>query len=107
MSERPTLFDSKVLKSRKLHKCCECRKNILCGQRYLCNRGLWGSRWDEFKQCIRCAKLFLVVDSDLRETWCDDGIAFGNLRSTLCEYTWNELKDVIRRSRQVQLTEGE
>lgn len=106
MRELPAVFDASIVRSRKEHCCCECSRTIPRGQKYLRNRGLWDGHWDEFKQCLRCARLFKVVESDLWNVWHDDGPCFGELRDCLFEYPWPQLKDVFRRARN-QLTEGE
>ncbi len=51
------VYRAKMVKARKPHNCCECRRIIASGEMYervnLCSEG----GWSEFKTCIGCKRL--------------------------------------------------
>lgn len=76
----PTLYSETWRTARKNHWCIECRRTrIRPGDRYLDIAGLWGGRWDGFRQCARCANAFKAVMTELD----DDCLEFGTLRGQL------------------------
>lgn len=63
--------------ARKTHVCCECRENILPGQKYHKVVGIWDGRWETFKTCMPCYQI--------RERYCPRGYIFEMLRETISE----------------------
>jgi len=53
--ESPDIYQDKIVKARKVHRCCECDKDINPGQIYQVVRGLWDGRWSGYKTCMFCA----------------------------------------------------
>jgi hypothetical protein len=51
------LFESKMLKARKAHKCGECGKTISIGESYEKCRGLYDGLWYNHKTCDDCLSL--------------------------------------------------
>jgi len=78
--EPPKVFSQRIVKAKKPHKCCECRKEIKPGDTYEYTFGVWGGDAAAYKTCEPCA--------DLRESLQDAGFCmyFGGLKSAHEEY---------------------
>jgi|SRR6478735_681589 len=84
---RPDCSDTIIRRARKEHRCCECRKPIMKGQRYELISGVWEGRPDSYKTCLPCVEIrdhfacegwiFGQVWSDLRENFFPDMVAGG------------------------------
>jgi hypothetical protein len=53
----PEFFESKLVKARREHHCCECGEAIAIGSTYLRNVGKWDYGIDTYRQCARCARI--------------------------------------------------
>lgn len=53
--EYPEFYDERVVKARKLHKCCECHIPIPIGVEYQRIVGKWDGQLSTFKTCMQCA----------------------------------------------------
>ena len=53
----PTLYKEYLRKANKTHKCCECKTNIRKGEYYFCCKGIWETKWFEYKVCKDCEQL--------------------------------------------------
>ena len=80
--ELPAVFEATERVARKRHACCECRRPIEPGDRYVENAGLWEGQWSHYRQHLRCARAFRAIEAEL-ET--GDYLAFGGLREALQE----------------------
>ena len=76
MCEMPDVFDCKLVKARKQHRCCECLDDILPGQEHYYSSGLWDGEWQNFRQCAECHELVRSIMSDLPY---GEGVPFGEL----------------------------
>lgn len=56
-AEMPSVFSDTVQKTRREHKCCECRREIKIGEKYHLFKGCWDGRWNEYKTCMECQDL--------------------------------------------------
>lgn len=69
--EGPSFHTVKMIKSRKKHKCCECKRTIEKGEEYEKTSGMWDGRFDEFKTCSDCISL--------RKEFFTSGYYFGRI----------------------------
>jgi hypothetical protein len=53
----PELYDEKIVKSRKDHKCSECRRVIKKGEHYKRIKGLWDGYFSTYKHCADCQSI--------------------------------------------------
>jgi len=100
MCERPDVYEEKVIKANKEHKCYECSTIIQQGDNYLQIKGLWDGSWRNFKMCLNCKqlrdKLQESIDclgiGELYEELRNDGSIFYNEESDL----WEVNEEVLR-----------
>jgi hypothetical protein len=52
--EAPAVFEEITRRSRKRHRCCECKGLIEPGHYYWESRGLWDGKWGTFRTCGSC-----------------------------------------------------
>ncbi len=52
------VYDTKVRKARKEHKCCECGEIIKSGENYQYASGLYDGNWDHHKTCLFCVAVW-------------------------------------------------
>lgn len=74
----PSCFSHRVRKARKEHRCCECRRIIVKGERYHYESGIWDGSADDFKTCFDCYEV-------RSEMFCD-GFEYGNMWGMLREH---------------------
>ena len=76
----PDVFNEKIVKARKEHKCCECHRVILKGEEYGYVFGVWEGEARTYKTCEQC--------NDLRESLEQLGfcLTFENLKEEHEEY---------------------
>ena len=67
----PTVFNEKVVRARKQHRCCECGRLILPGCRYQTVFGVWEGNAETFRTCLLCYDLRGVVARIERDSGCD------------------------------------
>lgn len=72
----PSVFTQKVVKARKLHKCCECKRAIVPGEKYLREQGKWDDTWESFKTCKECY--------EIRKAFCESYL-YGQLYFAIFE----------------------
>lgn len=92
MTESPTVYSVRVMRSRKNYQCCECSTQIDSGDKYVCTNGIW-DKPEIFRQCLNCGELYndaCIVDAQER----GDGIALGQLKEWLMEYQSRDLKGI-------------
>lgn len=90
MSELPTLYEEKLVKANKQHKCYECFSPIVKGEHYYYIKGLWDGRFDSFHFHKDCHDFRRMIESEYALSW-DDYIAFGVLHEAI-EYTFEDSK---------------
>jgi hypothetical protein len=73
----PDFFVSKIVRSRKAHKCCECHQDIKPGEEYEKVTGKWDGKISTFKTCHICVLI--------RDDYCPHGFSFEGLRDAI----WN------------------
>lgn len=54
MTDIPQCHTQKYRIARKEHKCCECQKLIVVGEKYSYSSGVWDGDPQSFKQCENC-----------------------------------------------------
>lgn len=50
-------YNSKIIKARKNHQCCECHKVIKPGEQYEIISGCWDGSFEHYKTCTDCLSL--------------------------------------------------
>jgi len=73
--ERPDLYEERVIKARKDHRCYECSGVIPKGEHYNRAKGMWDGEFSSFATC-----------GDCKAMWCDLGCTcwvFGSLRDAV------------------------
>ncbi len=78
--EMPQAFTKKIRRSRKEHKCCECKQVIKVGSEYEYCSGIWEGQPDSFKTCASCADVRDHYISEHKEP-----IGFGDLANNVSE----------------------
>lgn len=73
----PAFTETKIVKARKQHLCCECQEYIEPGKQYECTSGLWDGSFSRFATCLPCMRI--------RKHYCPHGWIYGELRNTLIE----------------------
>ena len=70
---RPAVFTEHDRQARKAHRCCECRREILPGEAYREERGLWDGEWWVFKTCGDCLSVrdAMACQYQYGELWAD------------------------------------
>ena len=71
----PKVFQERLLKARKTHKCVECGEAISKGEQHAVASGLWGTRWEQYRTCLGCR--------DIWKSLCCGSGAFGYLCESL------------------------
>jgi hypothetical protein len=77
VEEFPDFHVAEIRTARKSHKCCECKAEILPGQKYEHVSAKWDGKVSTVKTCILCTKI--------RDEYCSHGFEYGGLRATLLE----------------------
>ena len=67
----PTVFNQRLVKAKKQHRCCECGRAINPGSRYQTTFGIWDGRAETFAMCLLCYDLRGVVARIEKESGCD------------------------------------
>lgn len=67
-------------KARKPHRCCECERTILPGERYQRWTGFWDGSFDTNKSCLPCAEIRTAFT-------CEGGETVGTL--------WEDMDNVL------------
>jgi hypothetical protein len=63
--ERPAFYVSRMRTARKIHRCYECARAILPGERYENVAAKWDGRVDDIKTCQRCLDLRNYTTSNI------------------------------------------
>ena len=79
--DAPKLYEEKIVKARKEHKCSECCEVIMIGDRYMLHVGLWDDHWSKYKTCPGCMEII----ADARKEDSDFAYAFSQLFTCLSE----------------------
>lgn len=82
--ELPKVCSEREVTARKSHVCCECRKPIPPGVRYVRTSGIWDTA-RTFKTCVRCHRLRTAAIKKYPPMFVEEGPAFGELRDWLRE----------------------
>ena len=69
------MLSEKIVTARKPHKCAECRKMILPGEKYELYVGIDCNKVFSEHTCLVCA--------ELKNTFCCSGYEFGNIRGMI------------------------
>ena len=62
--ERPTLYERRIVKGRKKHRCSECLRTIEKGEHHEYVKGLWEGCFSTFRTCDDCTKMIKEVKID-------------------------------------------
>jgi len=76
-SEQAEIYTQKTTKARKIHKCTECKREILPGEKYELFKGKWEGDFQTYKTCKDCLSV--------RGQFFSNGWIFSNLWSDLNE----------------------
>jgi hypothetical protein len=86
------VFRKKEQKATKGHECCECRKKIPAGAKYLYIVGRWRYSsqlegfFDKYKMCLSCDRDWKMVIAAFQENGEKDAcIVFGRLREAISD----------------------
>ena len=82
----PEVFREKIVRAKKQHVCCECRKEISPGEDYEYVFGVWHGEAQSFHTCETC--------SDLRASLNEHGFCcnYGDLKYEHQEYIEHYVK---------------
>lgn len=78
----PSVYESRKVRARKLHRCGECRHPIIQGEEFLRHAGCTDGRWWHVKECVCCSGKRCAL-ADLAGVDC---IPFGELAEFEMEY---------------------
>ena len=53
----PDVFESKMVRARRRHQCCECDEPIEIGELHRVDSGLWDGYWSRHRMCAPCARI--------------------------------------------------
>lgn len=59
----PSFFSVKPHRARKVHRCCECPTQINIGDTYFKYAGKWGSDFQTYTRCSKCAEVAKNMDA--------------------------------------------
>lgn len=77
----PSVFERKLVRARKAHRCCECLREIQRGKLYWRIFGVWDGEAQSYKVCERCERVRSMI-----EDWPASVVPFGDLRCCLREF---------------------
>lgn len=60
-SDPPTFYESKMVRGRKTHRCCECLRTIEKGEQHQYTTGLWDGNFEDFRTCDTCLAMIAEV----------------------------------------------
>lgn len=84
--EIPEFYDEACHTARKLQRCCECRKPIEPGEKYVACSGKSDGRFWTFKQHFCCYHIARLINHELRDDGDYNGcIPFGEIKTYLQE----------------------
>ena len=81
--EMPIVASEKLVKARKLHRCCECRRLLAVGTRYVRINGIWPEGAASFATCQRCERVKVLALRKYPPVYPEEGPGFGMLRDWL------------------------
>lgn len=61
--EYAEVWNSRVRKARKAHKCCACGEKIRAGDRYWYTSGVFDGTGFDYKHCVRCWTVIDMLDT--------------------------------------------
>jgi len=73
----PEIYREEYRKARKIHKCCECKKDINPGQEYKYAVGKWEGEFNYYRWCLECDEIKIYIMNRFSES-----IIFGELLET-------------------------
>lgn len=77
-AEMSAVWVRDVRRARREHTCSACHRTIARGHAYAITRSLFEGRWDQFKHCGRCDRIYLaLVDRLDYDVWVDPRLACG------------------------------
>lgn len=79
-----SVYNSAMVKARKAHKCCECRRVIQPGEQYERVAAIWDGSWSHYRTCALCREIRDVFR-------CGDGFLFETLWDEMRDYAFPEL----------------
>lgn len=79
--EAPSVLDDTLRTARKQHRCYECSRPIVPGQKYHDISGCWDGSWSDYKVCQRCERVRLALAEYEKEDYgCLCLAPYGGLR---------------------------
>lgn len=95
--EVPSLYKSKIVITRKEHKCVECGKRIAIAEKSEKVDALYGGEFQSFYTCLQCHEIieFIRQDSedDLLKELNKELCCHGELYDLLYEFVFDSLED--------------
>lgn len=76
--DAPEVYNARMVKARREHKCYECGRPILRGQMYERVSGRWDGDWGTYRFCSDCEAIAKGLS-------CDGSRVFGNLWDDIAE----------------------
>ena len=70
--DTPEIYNERMVRARKVHKCCECEREILVGAVYEKVSGRWEGEFGTYKFCADCSDIGKSLS-------CGEGRTFLNL----------------------------
>lgn len=58
----PTFYESRTVRARKPHRCCECLRTIEKGESHEYAKGLWHGRFKNFRTCQTCLAIVKAAE---------------------------------------------
>lgn len=80
--DQPIFYTQRWVTARKDHKCYECRRVIMKGERYECFSGKWETGVQTYRTCAEC--------QNIRESLNCEGWTFGRLWEDIEEQIFQE-----------------
>ncbi|KAB2918507.1 MAG: hypothetical protein F9K29_08040 [Hyphomicrobiaceae bacterium] len=82
----PSVFDERLVKAKKAHKCTECCGVILPGEMYLKTWGIWEGEAHTFKRCADCIDLVKWAEAHVPCICWLYGETHSNIRDAMDEW---------------------
>lgn len=83
--EWPQVYSESMVKARKRHLCCECRKFIEPGALYVRAKGIWDYGPATYKTCADCDRTKKLAMKKWPPSYPDAGPPFGGLHDWIRE----------------------
>lgn len=76
----PSVYREELRTAAKNHKCCECGREIVKGEKYRYHTGCWDGEWSVYKTCCDC--------ESVREVFFCEGEIFSTMWEFMREHIY-------------------